>query len=1753
MPNGKEIPKPEDVFTEEEEAAFADFLKKKAVTESTGPPAEELRPEPLPSYEPTEVPEPPTNGLEKPSEQPPDIMSDFREDLKKGRRPISPTLQIQKLNEQFNAQGVAYQAFLAGTISKEEMGDQVNFLETKIREESKELQDYLLKSPPTGELTFMDRIQEIKDRPGQLAPFLSGAIETSEMMELIDAVHRLDDDIASNADVLLLLKYVDNAERDTTFWYKVMDVVAQLPAFAGELLLTGGIYTAAKKATIKGSTALLKNMLKKGTKELLKKKLTQIAGKKGGKILADLPVNIISGIGGATAQTVPAGITRITAGTFKNIMPEYELTVDEQNQITGSIIKEGDNVLLATIKALGDQWVETVSERSGGLFNSVGRAGKEAMIRHGILRAFLKTNPKAKVSDFMGIVKRAGYDGVVSEMLEERVAEIGRATLGLGEWKLPTREQLAVELVAFSIPGLAISGINKATSQGKIKYEQGTIQKEITEGKEVKPTEIKEKEEIAPVEEKKEPVPEQPSYSIGEEELTKEQAESKITEAKSIEDLEGISISNDPELQSSLEQKAGQLTLKPKEAPAEEVKPPISEEKPKEEIVYETEEKKNRLEMKNNKLYVIDNKTNQVIREIIKKEVIDKYKEAKIDEFKKGKKVTLQEGMSEKEVTKEIIYESDNPQEVAQEWLREKSLETPDKTADDHIASKLMSNKISRSNLERWGPVAVKRRVGGLEKKAGQEEMRMPTLKYTSKDPKKTINADILAMEISEESGMEITPQMIVDFIFENPTGSATYFKGKDRTPKDQLADKFFELTGFELTGEYAKKLTEFKEKPEKLIEAKISELHSENAEIIDRIASAIGAKKDIIGQERTNVIKDLQKLVSNFAEEFGLRGEALYKKVRDFLKDKIEPKFLDDNRGEIMGEFEKEVKPEEKPEEKAKENLVIYADESVGFVTDLGKNIKTFFKELFTARGLIPKRVFDLKIKMEGSTKAMLNDVKHTSAKFKKALRKEYGTIKIDKKELNKIDNILKGELSISEIPEGIRESVISMRNQIDALSKRFIDEGLVEGELIGKIQENLGVYMTRSYEVHDNPKFKEGIPAEIKNRAINFLRNKYPDLSVTELKGVINEILDRPDSPLTIIKSGKLGEKDLGILKKRKDIAPEIRALMGEYTDPLLNYARSITKMAHFINKSKFLAEVKDVGMNNFLFEKSTEIHFREIAAEGSRTMAPLNGLYTTPEIAEAFENIGKTTELPSYLRHYMKINGIAKLSKTVFSYMTHVRNLIGNTGFAVMNGHWRAGKFTDAIKTTINNLATLDNQEFREKYKHYLELNIVGESTRAGELQDIIKDATQKGNNFDNITDNRAIQLVKSGMKLVNDLYMTEDDVWKIYAFENEMSRYKKAFPEMPKEELETKVAEIVRNTYPTYSLVPEVIKKIRRFPLAGTFVSFPAEVIRTTYNTVELTIDEIKNPTTRKIGIERLSGLILATTLTGAAKTASALFYGVSDDEDKAIRRFLPPWSRNSILISLSKVKNGKYEYIDLGYSDPHTYLKSPVIALLKAENIFEGGIEAVKEFFEPFLSEEMLATRLLDIARNKKKTGGQVYNEQAPVGDKLADISIHFAEALEPGVLSSFRRIWKGVNGTINEYGREYDPVTEIIALFSGQRVSKLDVSQAFSFKSYRFSQDIKEAKRIYSKVNFRKGKVTKQEKEDAYQEANTAIEKLFNEIVKDYNAAGRLGVPISVLKKTFKRNRMSEGLIRSISKNSYTELKKYDSATTGVR
>lgn len=748
-----------------------------------------------------------------------------------------------------------------------------------------------------------------------------------------------------------------------------------------------------------------------------------------------------------------------------------------------------------------------------------------------------------------------------------------------------------------------------------------------------------------------------------------------------------------------------------------------------------------------------------------------------------------------------------------------------------------------------------------------------------------------------------------------------------------------------------------------------------------------------------------------------------------------------------------------------------------------IGKSLKNLAKKYFTAAGELPSEAYDAKVRKEGRVSKEMNQLRFAIADFRRGVTRALGGKELTQADLEQMNSVLRNEAEMSTVPESVRAPLQKMRDHIDSLSRQLIAEGVAQGDLVGIITENLGTYATRSYRVFDDPKWRRKVPAEVRNRAAAAIRQMDPRKTDQEIAGIIESLLFRgaADTPAALLTGSKLGSKDLSIFMKRQEVPPWLRDLWGEYKDPGVNYARSVFKMSHLLANQQFLNEVREAGLGRWLRTQEDGPIVNEygevitpIAAEGSSVMSPLNGLYTTPEIKRAFEEFDKPGSFPLWLRMGMSVNYAVKYGKTVGSMMTHIRNLISNAGFAVANGHWRLNKANRAAWTTATGAFGLSDQDYRDYYLRLAELGVVGEDVRAGELKDALRDANQ--GNIDEFLYNRDVRHAKkiartgrASIRALNALYQAEDAVWKVYAFENEKARYGKAHPEWSETQVEEQAAKIVRDTYPTYSKIGQGVKALRRFPLVGTFVSFPAEVVRTTFNTVQLGFQELQTPGVRLIGAQRIVGTALSIGMLSVLSRAMMGMFGIDEDEDEDLRWFVPPWQENSRFVYTSPPEDGTYRFVDLGYSDPHAYLTDSLIAAMRGDSLSESVGNATAEFLRPFASEEILAGALMDLRSNEDQ---KIYNPRDEFGEQAKDMVTHlWNKALEPGTISSLRRINTAIQGT----DPNKDVTTEVVAMTTGQRLQKVDVGHSLGFRVRDFGKALTEIQRIARKTATSRG------------------------------------------------------------------------------
>jgi hypothetical protein len=725
-------------------------------------------------------------------------------------------------------------------------------------------------------------------------------------------------------------------------------------------------------------------------------------------------------------------------------------------------------------------------------------------------------------------------------------------------------------------------------------------------------------------------------------------------------------------------------------------------------------------------------------------------------------------------------------------------------------------------------------------------------------------------------------------------------------------------------------------------------------------------------------------------------------------------------------------------------------------------KPIAAWLRKWFTAPGNLPDSVQREKLIKDADVNAVAQKAKYAVADLSKAIKSTMP--KATDADHAAMDDYLKGGNGDGLTAE-VKQALTIMRGHVDAMSQQLVDSGAAEGKLIATIDKNKGVYLTRSYQAFDNPGWAQKVKREkpeVVKAAKAALSALDPSLSEAEIEGAINNLLieDKAgEEPQAVLRRSKLGSKDLGQFIHRKDIPSWLRDLWGEYRDPFVNYQKTVMKTANIIANHRFQQEVRKAGQGVFFFDKPTGEYSVRIGSEDNPSMKPLLGdgpLYTTPEIKKAFEEVNAQDNTPAWLGALIYLNGAVKAGKTVFGGPTSIlRNFTSNGGFMVANGHVRPDAFFATLKHLTN--VAGDQAAWRAATEKYTRLGIIGDSVNMGDVRDAIDRYRQKfGGPRSQVEQGFGQRLVD----FAQETYAFGDDVWKIYFFENEVRNYGEAYKgEWTQEQVERKAAEITRNTLPTYSLLPKGVKAFRRVPILGTFVAFPWEVYRTAAHTLSLVKEELANPKTRSMGARRLAGVTAAAAIPVALAAAAKAAIGMDDDDEEAARNFLPPWSKNNPIVWLSKEK-GKGRYIDLGFQDPHSNMRSAVIAFMRGKTPKDAAMEAAKEVAGPFIDWNLTTKSILNALQNKDDTGKPIRNEEAGFDQQAKDTAKYMWKQFQPGAVTQALRIYDATKGEKN--------LSDELTALSGVRINTLDVNRSLFFRAIEYKNRMSKAKMLYS-------------------------------------------------------------------------------------
>ena len=849
--------------------------------------------------------------------------------------------------------------------------------------------------------------------------------------------------------------------------------------------------------------------------------------------------------------------------------------------------------------------------------------------------------------------------------------------------------------------------------------------------------------------------------------------------------------------------------------------------------------------------------------------------------------------------------------------------------------------------------------------------------------------------------------------------------------------------------------------------------------------------------------------------------------------------------------------------------------------------------------------------VNLDGKTIKKINVTGGIDKKFKTKIENflKKKDIKYTKEQVNGIFEqmeAMRGEWAdmFSTLGKGIKAGEKTLKKELAGTFNTF------KSQFGDKFKNYLGA----TYDVFSNrsiiPLMSKKVPEEIMNRAITVFReaakkNKTP-ITYQEGMTLVNNMVKSAKPPANFASdiqvtlpdfftSKSLAQKvtskklDLSYLKPNQ--RKVIDETLGKTRDPVQTILAQTGEISAYARRNVLLGDLVRTSATTFakggrpLFFNSIEevgevaakqgdsfdaSMYREIdLSKTADVTSPANGKLALKEVADAIEAASgkaQTTWADNNLYRNLVLlpKATSQMAKTILSPITHARNFISAGAFAVANGLAPGIGITGRnAKAAWKNLqvAGIGTRAETELYQKLARLGVVNSNVNLGDLRGLLKDI-----DFGSVVsaDRGLSGLLKPLSKLkkwTEDAYTAEDDFWKIVTFLGERSRYaaayKRAGKKITDDQLDDMAANIVRNNVPNYDYVSQTVKSLRRLPI-GNFVSFPAEIMRTSTNIVKQALKEIRDPALRRIGWQRLTGMTFVTAAVpyGATKLGQAL-YDVSEDELAAIRRFVAPWAKNGTIIPI-KDDNGEFKYINFSHANAYDTLVKPLQAAMNevadgqlndeaiVNNFILGSMKGFKEILNPFISESIWTEAVVDVIPTLGRGGRtiegyEIYNKELPAGEKAKAIFLHLVKAQMPGSLKQIGRIDYAVEGVdtflqtgqlgpfkwgkigkYDENGNSYELLDEGLGII-GMRAIKLKPENALQFKQAAFATSERKSRSIFNKVALKKGPIDPVELVDAYIMANEAMWKAQKTMSDDMSAAKLLGLNESELYEATKR------------------------------
>ena len=243
------------------------------------------------------------------------------------------------------------------------------------------------------------------------------------------------------------------------------------------------------------------------------------------------------------------------------------------------------------------------------------------------------------------------------------------------------------------------------------------------------------------------------------------------------------------------------------------------------------------------------------------------------------------------------------------------------------------------------------------------------------------------------------------------------------------------------------------------------------------------------------------------------------------------------------------------------------------------------------------------------------------------------------------------------------VAEVVTEFRSAIDSLSQQLVESLGPNDPMRAVVTENLGVYLTRTYQIHHDEGYVEKIKndptfAQARQEARDFFEKAWvkrtfqswrsndlyavfsdaevqalveaearaQSIGSIELDNFIEQHGETPEIPGKI-----LNKTELTRFMEKGEVPRELVAILGEIQNPVENAMRTYSNLSTFVGTQRLLNQFAQVGLDNgFLVtaeqkaKDPEKYRLYEPLLNSTKTLGgePLSNYYAPPEVKEAFK---------------------------------------------------------------------------------------------------------------------------------------------------------------------------------------------------------------------------------------------------------------------------------------------------------------------------------------------------------------------------------------------------------------------------------------------------------------------------------------------------------------------------------------------------